>query len=69
MALILGGCRFFCAAGLDQPYVAMLLENGRLIEQLTCNPSAEAAIEAGLQQTRCEHSSDPNPLVTVKVTP
>lgn len=68
MAVTLEVNHFFCTAGLDKPYVAMLLEDGRLIEQLAYSSSAEAAIEAGLRLAR-EHSGDPEPAVTVKVAP
>jgi hypothetical protein len=67
MALTLEVHHFPCTAGLDKPYVATLLEDGRLIQQLAYYPSAEAAIEAGLKLAR--ERGDPDVPVTVRVAP
>jgi len=68
MALVLEVRRFFCTADLEAPYVAMLLEEGRLIEQLAYYPTAEAAVAAGMAWVG-EHRADAEPAVAVMVVP
>ena len=68
MALTLEVRRFPCTANLDKPYLAMLMEDGQLIEQFAYFPDAEAAIAVGLAWVR-EHRADTEPTVAVVVVP
>lgn len=48
MALTLEIRRYFCTANLEAPYVATVMEDGQLLNQMAYYPSTESAIAAGL---------------------
>jgi hypothetical protein len=68
MAITLEIRRFFCTANLDEPYVATLMEDGQLLEQMAYYPNADAAIAAGLAWVR-EHRADDDATVAISVMP
>ena len=68
MALTLEVSRYFCTANLEAPYIATLMDQGQLLEQMAYYPDAAAAVAAGLAWVR-EHRPESEAEVSVVVGP
>lgn len=66
MKLTLEIYKFFCTTNLDAPYVAVLFEDGRLVEQFAYYSSTESATDAGMAYIH-DHYRDGQPEIQIKV--